>query len=201
MEEELDKLFSKLTDSKKKNKPDFDKEIGKIFTGSRSKFKKFFSFDNKTSYSRNLEVIARYEKYDGVFVLLSSQEDITPDTVVTSYKNLQEVETLFDDFKNFVDIRPIRHRLEERVRGHVLICILALLLKRIFEIDCLKSKSIMEALEEIDKVKLVRFKVKFSVKEERYQIIPKVTNLNQEQKNYFKTVGIKNPMNIEKFMW
>jgi len=38
----------------------------------------------------------------------------------------------------------------------------------LFEIDCLKTKSIKEALEEIDKVKLVRF----------------------------KTVGIKNPMNI-----
>jgi len=33
--------------------------------------------------------------------------------VVDSYKNLQEVEILFDDFKNFVDVRPIRHWLEE----------------------------------------------------------------------------------------
>jgi len=201
LEEELDELFSKLADSKKKNKLDFDKEVAKIFAGFRSKYKKFFSFENKTSYSRNTQAIAREEKYDGVFVLLSSQEDITPDTVVKSYKNLREVETLFDDFKNFVDIRPIRHRLEERVRGHVLICILALLLKRIFEVDCLNSKSTTQALEEIDKVKLVRFKIKFSEKEERYQIIPKVTNLNQMQKKYFKAVGIINPMNIEKFMW
>lgn len=201
LEEELDELFSKIADSKRKKKLNFDKEIDKIFAGFRSKFKKFFNFDNKTSYSRNEKAIAREEKYDGVFVLLASRSDITPDSVVTSYKNLQEVETLFDDFKNFVDIRPIRHRLEERVRGHVLICILALLLKRIFEVDCLNSKSIMEVLEEIDKVKLVRFKVKFSEKEERYQIIPKITNLNQNQKNYFKAVGIKNPMSIEKFMW
>ena len=199
--EELDKLFSKITDSKEKNKLDCDKEIGKIFVGFRSKFKKFFNFENKASYSRNIEAIAQDKKYDGVFVLLASRDDMTPDTVVTSYKNLQEVETLFDDFKNFVDIRPIRHRLEERVRGHVLICILALLLKRIFEIDCLNSKSIMEPLEEIDKVKLVRFKVKFSEKEERYQVIPKVTNLSPMQKKYFNAAGIKNPMNIEKFMW
>ena len=199
LEEELDKLFSKTTDSK--DELDFDKEIGKIFAGFRSKFKKFFNFDNRTSYSRNTEVIARDKKYDGVFVLLASRDDITPETVVTSYKNLREVETLFDDFKNFVDTRPIRHQLEDRVRGHVLICILALLLKRIFEVDCLNSKSIMDVLEEIDKVKLVRFKIKFSEKEERYQIIPKVTNLNQKQKSYFKAVGVKNPMSIEKFMW
>jgi transposase len=199
--EELDKLFTKVTDSKQKKKLSFDKEIGKIFAGFRSKFKKFFNFENQTSYSKNIEAIAQDEKYDGVFVILASRDDMTPDAVVTSYKNLREVETLFDDFKNFVDIRPIRHRLEERVRGNVLICILALLLKRIFEVDCLKTKSVMEPLEEIDKVKLVRFKVKFSEKEDRHQIIPKVTNLNSMQKKYFKAVGIKNPMNIEKFIW
>lgn len=199
--EELDKLFTKATDSIDTKKLDFDKEMGKIFGGCNEKFKKFFKFENETCYSKNVEAIAQDEKYDGVFVLLVNRDDITPDTVVTSYKNLREVETLFDDFKNFVDIRPIRHRLEERVRGHVLICILALLLKRIFEIDCLNTKSIMEPLEELDKVKLVRFKVKFSEKEDRYQIIPKVTNLNQKQQKYFKAVGIKNPMNIEKFMW
>ena len=109
-------------------------------------FKKFFSFEDKTSDSRNTQAIAREEKYDGVFVLLSSQENITPDTVVKSYKNLRIVPTLFDDFKNFVDIRPIRHRLSVRVRGHVLICILALLLKRIFEIYCLNSKSTTQAV-------------------------------------------------------
>lgn len=201
LNEELDKLFTKIIDSKQKSMFNFDKEIGKIFGGFRSKFKKFFKFENQTSYSKNIEVIAQDEKYDGVFVILASRDDMTPDTVVTSYKNLREVETLFDDFKNFVDIRPIRHRLEERVRGHVLICILALLLKRIFEIDCLNSKSIMEPLEEIDKVKLVRFKINFSEKEDRYQIIPKITNLNPMQKKYFNAAGIKNPMNIEKFMW
>lgn len=201
LSEELDKFFAKVSDSKQKKELDFDKEIGKIFSGFHLKFKKFFKFENQTSYSRNLDAIAQDEKYDGVFVLLASNDSLPPEVVVASYKNLREVETLFDDFKNFVDIRPIRHWLEKRVRGHVLICILALLLKRIFEINCLNTKSIMEPLEEINKVKLVRFKVKFSEKEDRYQIIPKVTNLNQKQMEYFKAVGITNPMNIEKFMW
>ena len=57
-------------------------------------------------------------------------------------KNLKEVEMLFDDLKNFVDIRPIRHWLAVRVRAHVFICILALLLKRIFEIEILGAKNI-----------------------------------------------------------
>ncbi|MCK4447708.1 MAG: hypothetical protein KAW56_11600 [Candidatus Marinimicrobia bacterium] len=49
----------------------------------------------------------------------------------------KEVEILFDDLKNFVDIRPIRHWLEVRVRAYVFVCILALLLKRVFEINYL----------------------------------------------------------------
>jgi transposase len=194
-------LFTKVADPKQSEKLDFEKGIDKIFGGYHAKFKKFFKINRVTGYQQNAETIAADKKYDGVFVLTASRSDLTPDTVVTSYKNLREVETLFDDFKNFVDIRPIRHRLENRVRGHVFICILALLLKRILEMDCLKTKSITEALEEIDKVKLVRYKVKFSQKEERHEIIPKVTNVNPMQKKYFKEVGINNPMNIEKFMW
>ena len=66
-----------------------------------------------------------------------------------------------------------------------------------FEIDCLGTKSITEPLEEIDKVKLVRYKIKFSQKEDRCQIIPKITNVNPMQKKYFNAAGVKNPMNIE----
>ncbi len=167
---------------------------------------KFFEFDYDpvgkqiSGYRQQPDVIKDEEKYDGVFVLLTSQDELDIEKVVKSYKNLREVETLFDDFKNFVDIRPVRHRLEVRVRGHVFICILALLLKRIYEIDCLGSKSMTEPLEELDKVKLIRYKVKFSTREDRHQVIPKVTNVNPLQKKYFNLAGIKNPMNIEKFL-
>ncbi len=201
LSKELKALFDKAADPKQSKNLDFKKGIDKIFAGYRQKFKKFFTIDPAKGYQRNTDTIAADEKYDGVFVLTASRDDLKPDTVVVSYKNLREVENLFDDFKNFVDVRPIRHRLGDRVRGHVFICILALLLKRMFEIDCLGTKSITEPLEEIDKVKLVRYKIKFSQKEDRCQIIPKITNVNPMQKKYFNAAGVKNPMNIEKFMW
>ena len=106
-----------------------------------------------------------------------------------------------NDLKNFVDIRPIRHWLEVRVRAHVFICVLALLLKRIFEINYMGGKCVMEPLEEISKSKLVKYKVKFSKKESRTQTFPKVTNTTPTQKKYFKMVGIRNPMSLEKFVW
>ncbi len=121
--------------------------------------------------------------------------------IVDAYKNLKEVEMLFDDLKHFVDIGPVRHRLEVRVRAHVFLCILSLLFKRILEIDYFGGKSLMEPLEEISKSKLVNYKIKLSEREIRYQTFLKVTNINPAQKKYFTMLGIKSPMSLEEFMW
>lgn len=143
------------------------------------------------------------KRFDGVFVILSNKkyEDLDTRKIVESYKNLKEVEMIHDDLKNFVDVRPIRHWLEDRVRAHVFICVLALLLKRTFEINYLKSKATTKPLEEISKVKLVTYKIKFSKKEDRQKTLSKVTNLTSMQKKYFNMIGIKNPMNLKKFLW
>jgi hypothetical protein len=137
-----------------------------------------------TGFKLDQAKIVKEEIYDGIFILATSRDekDLKAETIIKSYKNLQEVEQLFDDLKHFVDVRPMRHWLEIRVRAHVFICILALLLKRIFEIDCLKSKATMEPLEIIAQSKLVKHKLKFSEKENRFQIVPKVTTTTNEQK-------------------
>ena len=81
------------------------------------------------------------------------------------------------------------------------LCILALLLKRVFEINYLGGKATTEPLEALAKSKLVKYKVKFSKREERSQVIPKITTTTPIQKKYFKLVGIKNPMSLERFVW
>jgi transposase len=205
LSEELDKVFSE--NGRYKEGRDIDKAINKIFEGYKVKFKKLFTVarDTKnkkaTGYSLNQQKIEQEKKFDGIFVLLSNRYDLKPGQVVDSYKNLKEVEMLFDDLKNFVDIRPIRHWLQVRVRAHVFICVLALLLKRIFEIHYLRGKCTMEPLEEISKSKLIKYKVKFSKREDRSQTFPKVTNTTPLQKKYFNMIGIRNPMSLEKFIW
>ena len=201
----LDELFS--TDKKEKEVPEFEKSLNEIFEGYKSKYRKFFKInreeDNKKAlgYEKKQKVIDRENLMDGIFILLTDKKDLSIQKVVESYKNLKEVESLFYDLKNFVDIRPVRHWLETRVRAHVFICILSLLLKRIFEINYLKSKSVTNPLEEISKVKLIKFKVKFSKKEKRSKIIRKVTNINSMQKNIFDMIKVKNPMSLEKIIW
>ena len=59
----------------------------------------------------------------------------------------------------------------------------------------------MEPLEIIAQSKLVKHKLKFSEKENRFQIVPKVTTTTNEQKKIFGLVGIKNPMGLEDYAW
>ena len=156
---------------------------------------------NNLPKSVDSEAIAKDARYDGVFILTTNRDDLTAETVVNSYKNLQEVELLFDDLKHFVDVHPVRHGLSTRVRAHVFLCILSLLLKRVLEIDCLKSKSILIALERIAQSKLVMYRVRLSERSSATRTFRKVTTQTSEQKQLFAQVGVKNPMSLEEFLW
>ena len=65
----------------------------------------------------------------------------------------------------------------------------------------MRGKAIMQPLEEISKSKLIKYEVKFSEKENRRQVFPKITQTTPAQKELFNLVGIKNPMSLENFVW
>jgi transposase len=181
--------------------------LNKIFAGYKAKYRKFFDIQRDPDsgkaigYRLNEQQLAQEKLRDGIFILQTNREDLPAGKVVDSYKDLKEVEALFDDLKHFVDLQPIRHWLTQRVRAHVFLCILALLLKRIFEINYLGGKATLQPLEEISKSKLVFYQVRFSEREDRTQIIPKITTPNPLQKKYFNMVGIKNPSSLENIVW
>jgi Transposase DDE domain len=83
--------------------------------------------DTSLTFERKREQIAAEAALDGIYVLrtsVSAQTLTTPD-VVRAYKQLKEVERAFRTLKGPLEIRPIHHRLETRVRAHVLLCTLA----------------------------------------------------------------------------
>lgn len=73
------------------------------------------------------------ERLDGKFLLRTSDPTLSAEDVALGYKQLLEVERAWRDLKTSLDLRPIHHRKEERIRAHVLLCWLALLLVRIAE--------------------------------------------------------------------
>ena len=97
----------------------------------RYRMKKHFQVvitDTIFTYERKSEQIAGEAALDGFYILRTSltSEKMTNAGVVRAYKNLEQAERAFGSIKGpDLQIRPIHHRLEDRVKSHVLICMLA----------------------------------------------------------------------------
>ena len=83
--------------------------------------------DDSFSYHRNQDSITAEAALDGIYVLRTSVDagDLDSPQVVSSYKALAQVERAFRAFNTDLDIRPIRHRTEDRVRAHVFLRMLS----------------------------------------------------------------------------
>lgn len=77
--------------------------------------------------------IAAEAKLDGKYLLRTADPSLTVEDIALGYKQLLEVERGWRDMKSTLDLRPVYHRLEDRIRAHVLLCWLALLHIRIVE--------------------------------------------------------------------
>jgi hypothetical protein len=75
------------------------------------------------------------ERVDGKFLLSSSDDSLAAEEIALGYKQLIEVERGWRTLKHTLDLRPVHHRKEERIRAHVLLCFLALLLTRVIEVE------------------------------------------------------------------
>jgi len=77
--------------------------------------------------------VAAEERLDGKYLLSTSDPELSAEDVALGYKNLLEAERGFRDLKSTLELRPVFHRIEPRIRAHVLLCWLALLLIRVAE--------------------------------------------------------------------
>ena len=75
----------------------------------------------------NLE---REKAYEGKYLIQTEEKGMTAVEAVAAYKGLSEVERAFRCLKDVIRMRPVYHRTEERVRGHIFVAALAFLLKR-----------------------------------------------------------------------
>ena len=103
--------------------------VGKVL--GRFKMAKHFAItitDTGFSYQRKPEVIETEAALDGIYVLRTSvpSQVLGAEDTVRAYKDLAKVERAFRCLKTVdLHVRPIHHRLEERVRAHVWLCMLA----------------------------------------------------------------------------
>ncbi|MEW6274894.1 MAG: IS1634 family transposase [Bacillota bacterium] len=82
----------------------------------------------KTEASLNQEAIQKEARYDGKYVLRTNC-DLDSHEVAEAYKTLWRVERAFRELKSGLDLRPVYHYADSRVKGHVMVCFLALVLE------------------------------------------------------------------------
>jgi hypothetical protein len=103
--------------------------VGQVI--NRRKVKKHFELtieDERFEYRRKEEQIAEEASLDGFYVLRTNLpgEELSAPEVVRSYKALAQAERAFRTLKGpELELRPIHHRLEQRVRAHAFLCMLA----------------------------------------------------------------------------
>ncbi len=77
--------------------------------------------------------VKREAHLDGKWLLRTSDTTLTPDDLAAAYKQLLQVERGWRDMKGALGLRPVFHYREDRIRAHVQLCWLALLLIRVVE--------------------------------------------------------------------
>jgi len=104
-------------------------QVGAVW--NRYRVKKHFQVnitDDTLTYERKQEQIAQEAELDGIYVIRSGRidsEELAAAGIVRAYKQLKEAEKGFGGLKGPLEVRPIHHRLTDRVRSHLLICMLA----------------------------------------------------------------------------
>ena len=101
------------------------------------------------------KAIKAEENLDGKYLLRTADPAMTAEDIATGYKQLLQVERGWRDMKQVIDLRPVYHRREHRIRAHVILCWLALLLARIAENAC--GQTWPELRRELDRIHIGTF--------------------------------------------
>ena len=131
--------------------------------------------------------IARESLLDGKFLISTSLLKLPVEDVVYGYKQLFEVERVFRDLKHVVEVRPVYHRLDDRIRSHVLICFLAMVLVR-----CAERSVNMTWCDIMHTVTDIRVGKTISADGELWLTSP----LDDTQRELFKALKLKYPPKV-----
>jgi transposase len=106
--------------------------------------------------------LEREKRLEGKYVVATSEKDIDAQGAVALYKQLTEVERGFRHLKDVLALRPIYHHVEPRVRAHIFVAAVALLLQTLLERRLQEAKvdlSAPEALQAVATIRHVTFKL------------------------------------------
>ena len=182
-EEQIEKLREKLKNTK---------SIKQLI--SDSKARKFIKLNNeKTKATLDLQKIKDDELYDGVFVLTTNTK-LQALQVVERYKDLWQIESGFRQLKSELQMGPIYHWKDRRIRAHIMICFMAFCLrvtlqKRLKAYFKEKSFSFTQLLRDLKSLHAITLKVEDKTVKMR-------TELKEGANHIFRAIGMRPPNRI-----
>ena len=109
-------------------------EPGKIKASNKRGGKKFIKHQSENDqFFLDEEAIEKDKRFDGYYAIQSSRLDLDAKKVLEAYHTLWKIEESFRIMKSTLEVRPIFHWTEKRIKGHFVVCFLAFLLERTLE--------------------------------------------------------------------
>ena len=138
--------------------------------------------------SQSKEALAlRAHRIYGKYMIESSDDTLSLTDIVLGYKQLYDVEHAFRTLKTTLDLLPNYHTKHDRIRCHIFVCFIALLLVRISENAT--GKSWERIRRELNRIYYGEFKVE-------NKLVAQLTELTGAQKSIFPAMGIKPPSSV-----
>ncbi|WP_273333255.1 IS1634 family transposase [Dictyoglomus turgidum] len=170
---------------------------GSITALEKKGARRYLKKKSKTEeYELDEEAIKKDEKFDGYYAIQTSKKDMDVEEVLGAYHDLWKIEQSFRVMKSCLEIRPIYHFTESRIKGHFVICFLAFLLQRTLEYILRKkgkeisSERIMEAIDSMNFIEI-------EIKGKKYLIKQRTEGGAIDILNVMKIKGPKNFMTYE----
>jgi hypothetical protein len=135
----------------------------------------------------NAAAIKAEANLDGKYLLRASDPKLSAEDIALGYKQLLEVERGWRDLKQVIDLRPVYHRNEQRIRAHVVLCWLALLLTRLVETTC--ADTWPQLRRELDRIAVGTFTGPAGVFRQR-------TEINKPQRDILTMLHLDPPPRI-----
>ncbi len=127
------------------------------------------------------------KRLDGKYLLRTSDDTLDSEDVALGYKQLVDIEEAFRTLKQTLELRPVYHRLEDRIRSHVMLCWLALLLIRVAENKADRTWAQMRRI--LDRMVVADLTSTHGIWTQR-------TETTKDQTFIFKALGIPEPPRV-----
>lgn len=164
----------------------------RIKASSKRGGKKYLKGRGELNWVLDQEAIAKDERFDGYYGIQTSEKELKAQDVLDAYHTLWKIEESFRVMKSTLEVRPVFHWTELRIKGHFVVCFLAFLLERTLEFQ-LKKANISASPERIREALNAMNFVEMEIEQKKLCVKTKGTELGNQ---ILRVLRIKSPKNV-----